>query len=271
MFKAGIMSMQRIANYGSFLQAYGLKSMLENLGCDVQFVDYHPGEVLAPPERRTTGGVKFRKVIEIIQMKAPWRHKIQYLKYKKNYAANYYPYLGISDEKNYAPDLDLLIIGSDEVFNCLQSNPNVGFAPELFGEGQHAKTVITYAASFGNTTEEKLKQYGLEEKITPWLANFQAISVRDANSGIIIRSLTGKEPEYHLDPVLTYDFLNRCSGIPKEIPESNYMLLYGYSGRFTEGECAAIRAYARERRLQIFCLGGYRSAAIGLSTVRRLP
>ena len=38
--KIGIMSMQRIKNYGSYLQAYGLKKVLENLGAEVEFVDY---------------------------------------------------------------------------------------------------------------------------------------------------------------------------------------------------------------------------------------
>ena len=38
--KVGIMSMQRIVNYGSFLQAYGLKKICENLGAQVEFVDY---------------------------------------------------------------------------------------------------------------------------------------------------------------------------------------------------------------------------------------
>ena len=46
MKKVGILSMQRIANYGSFLQAYGLKSILEELGCQVQFVDYRIGTCL---------------------------------------------------------------------------------------------------------------------------------------------------------------------------------------------------------------------------------
>lgn len=38
--KIGIMSMQRIINYGSWLQAYGLKSTLESMGHRVEFVDY---------------------------------------------------------------------------------------------------------------------------------------------------------------------------------------------------------------------------------------
>lgn len=40
MKKVGIMSMQRIINYGSFLQAYGLKKVIEGLGYEVEFVDY---------------------------------------------------------------------------------------------------------------------------------------------------------------------------------------------------------------------------------------
>ncbi len=43
MKKVGIMSMQRIANYGSFLQAYALKQLIEEVGCNVEFVDYHVG------------------------------------------------------------------------------------------------------------------------------------------------------------------------------------------------------------------------------------
>ena len=43
MGKVGIMSMQRIANYGSFLQAYALKQLIEEFDCKVEFVDYHVG------------------------------------------------------------------------------------------------------------------------------------------------------------------------------------------------------------------------------------
>ena len=38
--KVGIMSMQRVINYGSFLQAYSLKKNIEALGAKVEFVDY---------------------------------------------------------------------------------------------------------------------------------------------------------------------------------------------------------------------------------------
>lgn len=68
--------------------------------------------------------------------------------------------LGVTEEMNYNPELDCLVIGSDEVFNCIQKNSNVGYSPELFGKDNRAKKLITYAASFGNTTLEKLDRYG---------------------------------------------------------------------------------------------------------------
>ena len=256
MKKAGILSMQRIFNYGSFLQAYGLKSILEDLGCSVEFADYRPGECLVPSNEGTGLMRKVTKVLETFRYSAPLKEKIRFIQYKKNYARNYYPYLGISGEPNYAPELDLLVIGSDEVFNCVQNNTNVGFSPELFGEGNRADRLISYAASFGNTTMEKLAQYNVDEQVGGWLIRFDGLSVRDANSGEIVEAFTGQTPEYHLDPVLAYDYIGRCDAIPKDVPESDYMILYGYSGRFTKEECKEIRRYADSKNLKVYCIGG---------------
>ena len=260
MVKVGILSMQRIANYGSFLQAYGLKHILEDLGCDVQFVDYHPRETLIPADGGTGLKRKIAKVTESLKYNAPLKEKIKFIKYKKNYAKNYYPYLGLSNEMNYSPALDMLVIGSDEVFNCVQNNTNVGFTPELFGQNNRAKRVITYAASFGNTTFEKLKKHQVDEKVAKWIDEIDAISVRDENSLVTVRSLIGVEPQYHLDPVLVYDFMGKCTDIPETVPDSKYMILYGYSGRFTNEECKTIRAYANKKGLKIFCIGGVQDA-----------
>lgn len=254
--KTGILSMQRIFNYGSFLQAYGLKCILEELGAEVEFVDYKPGATLIPADGGTGITRKVKKVLEVFSYKAPFKEKIRFINYKKNYAANYYPYLGIKSEMNYTPDLDLLVIGSDEVFNCVQNNTNVGFSPELFGEGNNAKKLISYAASFGNTTLEKLAEYKVDGKVAGMLKKFDAISVRDANSGKVVSTLTGKEPVYNLDPVLAYDFCGKCKDIPDSVGEDKYMILYGYSGRFTKEECKVIRQYAKSKGLRVFCIGG---------------
>lgn len=256
MKKAGILSMQRIYNYGSFLQAYGLKKMLEELGCEVEFVDYHPGKCLVDSKQKNGLMRKLSKSVEVLTIQAPLKEKLNFIKYKKNFGVKYHSYLEIDSQYNYNPELDILVIGSDEVFNCVQDNPNVGYTAELFGVGNQAGTVISYAASFGNTTMERLKQYGVEKEVAEWLKSFNTISVRDNNSYDIVKELTGKDPELHLDPVLMYDYMKKCPAVSKQADDSDYLILYGYTGRFSKEECRKIRKYAIEKKLKILCIGG---------------
>lgn len=258
--RVGILSMQRIYNYGSFLQAYGLKSILESLGCDVQFVDYEPGECLIKTNASKKGVIrKVEKALEAFRYEAPLKDKLAFIRYKRTYASRFYPMLGIADEPNLNPELDLLVVGSDEVFNCVQNNANVGFTPALFGAGSSAARKVTYAASFGNTTLEKLECFGKRNEVADYLKSFDAVSARDANTGAIVEVLTGRAPIYNLDPVLVYDFFGECSLIPSEVDEDRYMIAYGYSGRLTAEECAAIRAYADTHGLRVLNIGGVQS------------
>lgn len=249
--------MQRIANYGSFLQAYGLKSILEELDCDVQFVDYHIEKCLVDNKNRPIILRKISKVFDVFKYKTNIKNKIKYIKYKKNYAKNYYHLMGIDvNNMNYNPKLDVLVIGSDEVFNCVQDNPNIGFSSELFGVNNNAKKLISYAGSFWNTSIEKIKYYGIEKELSKYFKKFDFISVRDQNSYDIINYLTNKHPKIHLDPVLIYDYINKCNKIPNNVKHDKYLLLYGYSGRFSMDECKLIQKFAKNNQLKIICIGG---------------
>ncbi|WP_322975913.1 polysaccharide pyruvyl transferase family protein [Limosilactobacillus reuteri] len=252
----GIMSMQRIFNYGSFLQAYSLKKIIENLGCFVEFIDYHPGEPVVL-DNKSFRLPKVDKVLATLKISAPLKEKIKYIRYKKNYAYKYFPLLKL-DTYNYSTDkLDVLIIGSDEVFNCVQSNPNVGLAPDLFGQENEATKLISYAASFGNTTFDKLEEYGLESRISKWLNDFNRISVRDQNSFNIVRRLIGKQPVINLDPVLIYFNKRNLQKVKRSIKvKDKYLLLYGYNGRFSNEECERIRKFANLHNLKVYCIGG---------------
>ena len=263
MKKVGIMSMQRIANYGSFLQAYALKQLIEELNCEVQFVDYHVGAPIISDEADSKNKLvrKFEKGIETFHYQAPFLHKISFIRYKQSFSKKYMPLLGISNEMNYNPSLDCLVIGSDEVFNCIQKNSNVGYSLELFGEDNNAKKLITYAASFGNTTLDKLKKYKKSDEISDLLKKFNAISVRDTNSGIIVKQLTGNEPVYNLDPVLTYDYMKCCDKIPKVKIQEKYMILYAYAGRISDRESDWITKYAKKKNLKVYAIGGIQKCA----------
>lgn len=263
MASVGIMSMQRIVNYGSFLQAYGLKAMLEELGHEVQFVDYYVGDTLVKSKTDRHRGIlrKMDKAFESLMYDAPMLQKLQFIKYKKAFANKYHRILGITKNYNYTPELDVLVIGSDEVFNCVQSNPNVGYSPQLFGKDNRAKKVITYAASFGNTTIEKLQKYDKAEEVGKLLEKFDAISVRDDNTAKIVNTLSGKTVEQHIDPVLAYDFVGNCEQIPKMEVKEKYLILYAYSGRISQEESDWISTYAKKKGLKIYAIGGVQRCA----------
>ena len=133
--KVGIVSMQRIVNYGSFLQAYSLKNTIEKMGHEVEFVDYeieppvvpNPNKDYEPPKRKNV----VQKAINYVwENRSPKSRKIRkYNRYLMNLGKDfrelYFPLLGIKEERNPRAKEDVIVIGSDEVFNCLQTNPDV--------------------------------------------------------------------------------------------------------------------------------------------------
>jgi hypothetical protein len=253
--------MHRIFNYGSFLQGYALKEMLRSLNTEaiVGFLDYHPGAPLSKSDERSARGITriAQKLSEYSKVDASMLDKFRFFNHKRTYASRHFPILGLTSEPNYDYQVDLQVIGSDEVFNCVQGNTNVGYSRDLFGHRSPAKRLISYAGSFGNTTIEKLKKYSLVDELGQDFSRFADISVRDGNSCDIVRELVGKNPSIHVDPVLAYDYMKECKRIPSHrILKERYLIVYGYSGRFTREESDVIRAYARSKGLKVICIGG---------------
>lgn len=249
--KIGILSMQRIENYGSFLQAYGLKSFIEGLGHDVEFVDFSIGKTIVEEK------IKKRNLITRIKSKVRNTLTIINLGYYKNKLIqnNYNEYLkllNISNEYMYNSKVDTLVIGSDEVFNCLQTNKDVGYSIELFGYNNNANRLISYAASCGTTTISGLEKYKVKDEISECLKKFNAISVRDNNSGEVVKNLTGNEPNFNLDPVFIYDFNGL---IPNKVDINNYIVVYAYSNRIGYKEGKVIREFAKKHKKKLVCIG----------------
>lgn len=261
--EVGIMSMQRVENYGSFLQAYGLKKEIEKLGHTVQFVDYQvePSVVLSEEEQKS--GTANSKISKAFHMLSPayrtWRKKqikmnSTFQEFSRAYNEQFLPKLDVKKEYNICPKLDVLVIGSDEVFNCTQPGNKVGFSRQLFGKNNNAKKVISYAASFGSTTYEKLEQYHIVEEVGELLSQFDSISVRDENSQKIVERLCGFSPASHIDPVLLYDFPEVDSIF---VPMDNYIVVYAYADRIKGKEAEAIRKFAKRENKKILSLGFY--------------
>ena len=251
--------MQRICNYGSFLQAYGLKKIIEELGHEVTFTDYRPGRPAGLSDTEYLKALLREKLIMMLTPVSPVlpfvsKETRSSLLVRRRYNREFLPILGIGRRKKYKALADTLVIGSDEVFNCLQKNPAVGYSPELFGQGCAAPRLISYGACFGNTTLEGLINCNKASAVGEYLKRFDALSVRDENSRYIVSSLTGAEPSVNLDPVLMYDFSR------EDIPDPgirDYIVLYAYRGRISKAEAKAIKEYAQRKNKRLICIGGY--------------
>ena len=259
--KIGIMSMQRIINYGSFLQAYGLRKTLEGMGHQVQFVDYEVGPSLVAPKKANGRCRILNKAMSAAKMLSPSYRAERSMQLEMNQSfADFYnrfereflPQLGVSEEKVFRPELDALVIGSDEVFNCTQAGDMVGYSLQLFGKDHCAKRLISYAASFGSTTLEKLDHYGIRKDIKNCLEGFDHLSVRDENSVQIVSALCDKKPVQNIDPVLLYDFPEVES---IEVSLSDYIVVYAYAGRINGEEAKAIRQFAKRAGKKLVSLG----------------
>lgn len=261
----GIMSMQRIFNYGSSLQAYGLRRLVESIdpSLAVSYLDYRPGATLVPT-KEPTGRLRrtSSKIVEYGRTDGSPQDTLRFFNHKRRYASRYLPMVGISPEKQFHQDVATQIIGSDEVFNCVQSNTNVGYSRDLFGRKTSAKQLASYAASFGNTTLEKIGEAGVTDSITEDLLAFDFLSVRDRNSRDIVESLTGTAPEINVDPVLAYPFMTAESRIPRQRQHAKpYIIVYGYSGRFSAEENRSIREYADSIGADVLSFGGLQRSA----------
>lgn len=242
--EVGLLSMQRVANYGSFWQAYCLKKMITDIAtCNLDFIDIIPGE-----SKTIT---VYRKSFSFAKMK-----RIPYYLFQRKKGRMFsdfqFQVLMCRQDRNYRNDYDAIIIGSDEVFNFVQNSP-WGFSSQLYGNIDNSN-VNSYAACFGNTTLDAIRKENRQNDIVTGLNNLKHISVRDENSCNIVEALTGKRPEIHLDPVIVGE-------LPKELPDlkdDKYILVYSYDFRMSDEDVIVqTRALAKEYGYKIISAGFY--------------
>lgn len=260
--KICILSMQRVKNFGSLLQSYALKKIIEELGHEVNFIDIEKNEEddkLIENARDDYGYEskvsksrfdKIRKIDKYFLNRLRIKNKQR--KQNKIFELFFNEHMGVpkNNEK-----FDTCVIGSDEVFNCA-TNSKWGFTTQLFGNVYQAKRVITYAASCGSTEFEKLPE-AVTDKIRESFKNISSFSVRDNNTHMFVSKLTDKEITDNLDPVLVWDFnenILKCN-ISNKLP-NRYCIVYSYYNRINNlDEIKAIKAFCKEKKLTLVTIG----------------
>lgn len=201
--KVGILTFHRPINYGAFLQSFSLQSNLMNEleNVNVEIVDY-----IAPKERKKiflnvlrtvkySGVINgFRDLSKIKSFHKSYRHlKLSERIFTKD-LRKLYEFI----DSNY----DLLIIGSDAVFNWNQNGFPTAFIP--YHQFKHCR-VVTYAASVHGLKylEESKARIDLCKKA---FSEMDFIGVRDSCTESFVKyCLPNSEPHHCCDPTVVID------------------------------------------------------------------
>lgn len=226
-----------VYNAGASLQAYALMTYLQNLGNDVEIINYKPDYLSNHYNLWSISNPKYEKNILLkftyLCLKLPKRLINKYSKKKKLFDAFTKKYLNVTQNVYHSneelvknlPEAEVYIAGSDQIWNSLFNNGKdpafyLNFVPE-------DKIKASYAASFATN---KIAE-GYEECVTQWLKRLDYIGIRE-NSGVKLAESLGIEKAVHvLDPVFLlerkeWDQLAKKSSI--KMNNEKYLIVYDF-------------------------------------------
>lgn len=256
----GILSMQQVDNFGSLLQAYSLKNILESYGNNVSFIDIKRiDEDFALLENHSLDysfeGEHSKGKSRICKVDKYVLNRLRNRQIEKRQNCIFEEFreknLNIQGKKTR---YDMCVIGSDEVFNCLNSG-SWGFTSQLFGNVPEADKVITYAASCGATSYELLPEK-IKDKIKKSFENISYCSVRDMNTFDFAKHFTNKMIAKNADPVIVWEFKDNLDNVVIPKCPKRMCLIYSYRNRINDkSEIENILTFCKEKNLTPVALG----------------
>ncbi len=206
--KIGLITYHVSTNIGAMLQTYATCKALQQLNHEVVIVD------IRQQERKNHG---LKKVAEQVVF---CKQKHEHNKFRKEF----YPpftqrYFSFNELKNNPPEVDCLVVGSDQTWNPAISKEAVMAYFLDFG-GENVRR-FSYASSFG--MDQWDKPSGLTEAVNNALHKFQNISVRENTAIKICKETFGLDAKLVVDPTLLFDSYPEITG---EIPQKQVILCY---------------------------------------------
>lgn len=208
MLKVGILTFHNKDNYGAVLQAYALQMYLRSIGCAVEIINFIPREsnyrVIDWIGRTPyTTFLKWKKQMKrIAGLERNLAKSKVFAEFRETYlniSSVLYP--SISSLKKSTPDVDILVVGSDQIWSPKLVRDKdystfwLDFGPECIKK-------IAYAGSFGGEYGDR-KSYS---NISKWALSFSAISARERNAVEFLHSLNVKFASWAPDPAFLLDW-----------------------------------------------------------------
>lgn len=235
MKRVGILTFHSVHNFGAVIQAWSTPQLLKSLGAQPEVIDYRPaGHALKDRRsgwRRFVPSIGGLRSDRFVSQNLPLSPRV----------------LHTSDEVDrYVREqrFDALVTGSDQVW---YRNPFLGFDRAYFLDvGDPAVTArISYAPSSGPISDLGPDQ----EEGRRILGTYRAVSVRDANTLALARSLGRDDAVEVLDPTIMADLRPLVGARPLQ---DDYMLI---TGGMNAQAYAMLREVARREGLKVIEIG----------------
>lgn len=251
--KIGIITMHKVLNFGSTLQAYALQRKIELLGFNSEIIDYVPNR--QSDNICSIHSIKNKFICFLKDAILGFPHKIQNKRfntfYQKHFVCSNKEYNKLNINCNHM-DYDIYCTGSDQVWNPRFINDDtnylLSFVPTSFPR-------FSYASSFA--TSQISDNVQLYQK---YLAQYNSITVREQTGVNLVNQLVNTTAQIACDPTILLDEEEWCSIIKESkcIEKREYILVYllGYMFNMRPQVYSIIDKIQTELGLRVIYLNG---------------
>lgn len=227
--KIALITRHAISNYGSLLQTIATQKIIKRLGHECEVIDYirkdedyrNIARLLLERNDRWNSCLFRRLIYLAVQSPEYYLMGRKFEQMRKKYLHLSRRYETLKELKEYPPEADIYMTGSDQVWGpigeeAFDASYFLDFVPE------HAKAVA-YAASFGRT---ELKKNHLD-MIREYLEKYSYLTVRENSAVTILKEMGITGMHQVLDPTLLISAEEWSRLIPAgvKLPE-HYVLIY---------------------------------------------
>ena len=226
-------------NWGSYLQAYALSTVLKKYG-KVHFLKTGNRGIFLPFVKLSIMAIASFKIDRILFE----------LKKYQIFRRNHKGLKIVKQVPNNNIDV-LMIFGSDEIWNI--SRKKFKNMPIFLGKGCENFNKISYSPSINNSTTDDFKSH---PEILSLLSNFNTLSVRDNHSKNCLEKMLNRQITLTLDPTMLiskHDYFKNA----ETNNEKNYIALYLHERHISDKYVLNIQAIAKAFNKKLISLNMY--------------
>lgn len=252
--KISVITVLNTVNYGSALQSVATQKFFEEMGLEVEFVDYWR------KDQTVSGQIKYiifdkkktikqwikKPVRDILRIISVYRNNKKFTKFiNDNIHLTPHRYYSYEDMLNDVPEADIYCTGSDQMWN---STWNQGIEKSFFLEyAPEGKRRIAFATSIGKTAIDE------EEAavIVPMIKKYDLITMRE-QTAVDLLGKYGISSTNILDPTLLFNKKQWEPLMADRVVEQPYLLVYQLHQKHADADFTqTVKKIAKEKNLQI--------------------